>query len=98
MGNDVYFIYAVSRSGVGGMDREKRKGDEPVPDSATEMLNQLQILALRRIESFGWRLQFIRRPLFQDPVAVAVDGDGVKIGILEEDGRINMQPDIKIRE
>ena len=80
------------------MDREKRKGDEPVPDNATEMLNQLQILALRQIESFGWRLRFIRRPLFQDPVAVVADGDGVKIGILEEDGRINMQPDIKIRE
>jgi len=80
------------------MDREKRKGDEPVPDNATEMLNQLQILALRQIESFGWRLRFIRRPLFQDPVAVVADGDGVKIGILEEDGRINMQSDIKIRE
>jgi hypothetical protein len=80
------------------MDREKREGDEPVPDNATEMLNQLQILALRQIESFGWRLRFIRRPLFQDPVAVVADGDGVKIGILEEDGRINMQSDIKIRE
>ncbi|MEA2081013.1 MAG: hypothetical protein U9P00_14390 [Pseudomonadota bacterium] len=80
------------------MDREKRKGDEPVPDNATEMLNQLQILALRQIESFGWRLRFIRRPLFQDPVAVVADGDGVKIGILEEDGRINMQSDITIRE
>jgi len=80
------------------MDREKRKGDEPVPDNATEMLNQLQILALRQIESFGWRLRFIRRPLFQDLVAVVADGDGVKIGILEEDGRINMQSDIKIRE
>ena len=62
------------------------------------MLNELQILALRQMESFGWRLQFIRRPLFQDPVVVVTDGEGVKIGILEEDGRINMAPDIKVRE
>lgn len=80
------------------MDREKRKGDEPVPGNATEMLNQMQILALRQIEGYGWRLQFIRRPLFQEPVPVVIDGDGMKIGILEEDGRINMEPDIKVRE
>ena len=80
------------------MDQEKRKGDEPVPQNAIEMLNEMQVLALRQIESFGWRLQFIRRPLFQDPVPVVVDSDGTKIGILEEDGRINMEPDIKVRE
>ena len=80
------------------MDTEKRRGEKPVPDNATKMLNQLQILALRRIEGFGWHLQFIRRPLFQDPVAVVVDGAGEKIGILEDDGRINMEPDIEVRK
>ena len=80
------------------MDKDKRKGDEPVPHNAIEMLNEMQVLALRQIERFGWRLQFIRRPLFQDPVPVVVDSEGEKIGILEEDGRINMEPDIKVRE
>ena len=80
------------------MDGEKRKGDKPVPDNASGMLNELQILALRRIEGFGWRLQFIRRPLFQNPLAVVVDGDGSKIGILEEDGQINMETDIQVRK
>ena len=80
------------------MDKEKRTGEEPVPDNAIEMLNPVQVLALRRIESYGWQLQFIRRPLFQDPVPVVIDADGKKIGILEEDGRINMEPDIKVRE
>lgn len=61
-------------------------------------LSELQVLALRRIESFGWKLQFIRRPLFQEPVPVVASGDGMKIGILEEDGRINMEPDIKLRK
>ncbi|MEE9423196.1 MAG: hypothetical protein V3V50_08570 [Gammaproteobacteria bacterium] len=80
------------------MDKDKRKGEEPVPDNAIEMLNQLQILALRRLEGYGWRLQFIRRPLFQDVVAVMTDGEGNKIGVLEEDGRINMEPELEIRE
>ena len=80
------------------MDQDKRKGDEPVPHNAIEMLNEMQVLALRKIEGFGWRLHFIRRPLFQDPIPVVVDSEGKKIGILEEDGRINMEPDIKVRE
>jgi len=80
------------------MDQEKRKGDEPVPDNAIKMLNQMQIMALHQIEGYGWQLQFIRRPLFQDPVPVVIDADGKKIGILEDDGRINMEPDIKVRE
>jgi hypothetical protein len=76
----ISFIYAVLTSGVGGMDREKRKGVEPVP-----------------IEGYGWRLHFIRRPLFQEPVPVVIDGDGRKIGILEEDGTLNREPDIIVR-
>ena len=31
------------------MDKEKRTGEEPVPDNAIEMLNPMQVLALRRI-------------------------------------------------
>ena len=93
----ISFIYAVSISGVGGMDREKRKGVEPVPDDAIGLLNQLKIMILRQIEGYGWRLHFIRRPLFQEPVPVVIDGDGRKIGILEEDGTLNREPDIIVR-
>ena len=80
------------------MDQDKRKGEKPVPENAEELLNQLQILALRQMEGYGWRLQFIRRPLFQEPVPVVMDADGQKIGILEDDGRINLEPDIEVRE
>jgi len=79
------------------MDREKRKGDEPVPDNGMKLLNQLQIMILRQIEGYGWRLHFIRRPLFQEIVPVVIDADGKKLGILEEDGRLNTEPDIIVR-
>jgi hypothetical protein len=91
------YVQANIMTEVARMETEKRRGDNPVPDQGIEMLTELQRLALLRIEGFGWRLHFIRRPLFQDPVAVVVDGAGQKIGVLEEDGRINMDPDIKVR-
>jgi len=80
------------------MDSEKRKGDKPVPDRLDEVLNEMQMLALHQIEGFGWQLKFVRKPLFQEPVPVVFSAEGDKIGILEEDGRINMEPDIKLRE
>ena len=80
------------------MDREKRKGDEAVPDHLEEVLSEMQMLALHQVESFGWQLRFVRRPLFQEPVPVVFSGDGTKIGVLEEDGRINMEPEIQVRK
>ena len=80
------------------MDREKRTGEKPVPDRPEEVLNQMQMRALRQIEGFGWRLGFVRKPLFQEPVPVVFSAEGDKIGILEQDGRINMEPDIELRE
>jgi hypothetical protein len=47
---------------------------------------------LRRLESYDWRLHFIRRPLFQEFVLVVIDSAGEKIDILEEDGSIDMSP------
>jgi len=80
------------------MDIEKRKDDKPIPDRLEDVLNDVQMLALRQIERFGWQLRFVRKPLFQEPVPVVFSADGDKIGILEEDGRINMEADIKVRE
>lgn len=80
------------------MDIEKRKSDKQVPQDLMRLLNQLQILALRQIEQFGWSLKFVRRPMFENPIAVVMDGRGAKIGVLEEDGRINMEPDIEVRK
>lgn len=79
------------------MNVENRKGMEPVPANAESMLNTGQRQALHQMENFGWRLYFIRRPLFANILVVIVNGEGNKVGVLEEDGRINMEPDIKLR-
>lgn len=80
------------------MDEEKRDREKPIPDNLEEILSEFQVMALRRIESFGWELRFVRRLTFQIPTVVVFSADGTKIGVLEEDGRINMESDIKLRD
>jgi len=53
---------------------------------------------LRKIESFGWNMKYIRHPLFQDPVIFVSSADDKSIGILENDGRLNLEFDIEIRK
>jgi hypothetical protein len=79
------------------MENEKRKGAKPIPDHLDDHLNEVQLLALRRMESFGWHIRFVRRPLFQQVVVVITDAKGEKIGVLDEDGRVNLEPDIEVR-
>ena len=76
------------------MNEEKRKGESPIPGNVKEVLNEEQTMTLRKIEGFGWQLRFIRRPLFQAVVPVVVSSTGDQIGVLEEDGRLNLEPTI----
>lgn len=76
---------------------DKRNSEIPVPDNLDEYLNAEQLRSLRAVEAFGWRLAFIRRPLFQDIVPVVISDDGTKYGVLEVDGSINMQHKLVIR-
>ena len=80
------------------MDEEKRKGDKPVPNNVNEYLNDAQTAELHTIERFGWSIKYIRRPLFVKSVVVVINPDGSSIGILEEDGRLNLEPDIELRK
>ena len=80
------------------MIEDKRTGGNAVPANLDELLNERQKRTLRETEGFGWRLKFVRRPLFQGPVFVVCNVGGEKIGTLEKDGSINFEPDIKVRD
>jgi len=80
------------------MSDNKRKGDKPVPDDIKDYLNEAQQAELTTIEGFGWKLRFIRRPVFQEIVVVVTNPEGTSIGVLEDDGRLNLDPDIDVRE
>jgi hypothetical protein len=80
------------------MSEEKRIGETPVPEDFKEVLNEAQILTLTRMEEYGWELKFIRRPLFQDILPVLFHPDNNQTGVLEDDGTLNMQRDINVRD
>lgn len=80
------------------MTDEKRNKSQPIPDDVAQYLNDAQQAQLNTIESFGWNLKYIRRPLFQERVIVVTNPDGSSIGVLEEDGRLNLESDIATRQ
>ena len=80
------------------MDRERRKGGIPTPDNLEELLNKNQFQALSGMKYSGWELRFVRRPLFPEPVPIVHNTNDGRIGILDKDGGIRIQTDIKERE
>ena len=87
-------MYLGPKDSPGG---ERRGGKTPVPADCDELLTPDQLLTLHRVESFGWQLAFVRRPLFQSPVTVITSPEHQSFAVLEADGGINQSPDIVIR-
>jgi hypothetical protein len=88
----------VPKSPEGASRKERRKHKVFIAENLEELLNQHQMRALRQIESFGWQLHFVRRSLFQNPVAVIISPEGDRFATLEHDGRIDMTPDTDLRK
>ncbi len=80
------------------MQTEKRMQEKYDYDELVDLLSETQAQVLRQIEYFGWEIHFVRKPLFQDILPVVMSGDGKSIGVLEVDGRINMQSDVVLRD
>lgn len=76
---------------------DKRGKAPPIPPNVKKLLTPDQTVALKRLEDFGWRIEFVRRPLFQQVTIVVTSYDGKEFGVLEANGELNMKPDIKLR-
>ena len=79
------------------VNNERRKGMAPVPDDLHEFLNDAQMLSLQKLEGFGWNLEFVRRPLFQEVVPVLLHPDNGSLGVMRDDGTLDLQADIQLR-
>jgi len=75
--------------------RRQRDGESAVALRAG--LTAAQLDALSTLELFKWTLRFVRRPMFQAPVAVLVAPDGVRFVVLEADGSLTENPGFQIR-
>ena len=60
-------------------------------------LAQAQRVTLEALEIFGWRLAFVRRPLFQAPIPVLFDQAGTRHVVILEDGTLDEQSTLKLR-
>ena len=79
------------------MQKEKRKGDQAIPDNLRELLTPAQVKTLDSIQLLGWQLKFVRRPLFQEPIPVVSNATNDQIGMLDPDGRINIDIEVEVR-
>jgi len=79
-------------------DPDKRDRLPPIPPDYKTLLNPSQIVALNTIQGYGWTLHFVRREGLDTPLPVIRGADGKAIATIDEDGNLNMKPDIKIRD
>ena len=50
------------------------------------------------METFHWRLKFVRRPLFKIPIPVLFNREGDRYVVVNEDGTIDETPALKLRD
>ncbi|SOD56998.1 hypothetical protein SAMN06296416_111114 [Pseudoxanthomonas wuyuanensis] len=77
---------------------ERRKTDAmPDPAALRAGLTAEQVTTLETMEQFHWRLKFVRRPLFKAPIPVLVERGDMRLVVIEEDGTINENPELRLR-
>jgi hypothetical protein len=75
----------------------RRGAQKAVPIDLGRYLNESQLLALHSLESFGWHLWFVRRPLFMQPIVMVANSESTQHAQLEEDGSVNLKPQLHLR-
>lgn len=79
------------------MEIDKRTGQHPIPSSPAFFLNEKQLNGMEVLKKFGWELAFIRRPLYSEVVPVVMNDQEQAIGILDIDGILKINDEIKFR-
>lgn len=79
------------------MDSERRKVTPPKRRDLLDKLTDEQRFELRRYEHFGWELEFVRHPMFDNAMPVMRDRDTGRLALLEPDGTLNHDHNITLR-
>jgi len=77
--------------------KDRRKNLKLTQDDVYKLLDSNQLKALRESAIFGWKIKFIRRPLFLEPVIILYNARYDIIGILDLDGNIDMETELDVR-
>jgi len=81
-----------------GEQKERRSNGYRADEALLRELNAAQKLMLQDIESFGWELKFVRRPVSVMAVPVVFGPDGKTVGILDLNGKLNTDIKLAVRE
>jgi hypothetical protein len=92
---DVEIMEAIDDSAYQSLD--KRGTHSSIPNDLHQYLTPLQRQSLEHLKEFGWKLEFVRRPLFEPPTVVLLSPEGKQYATLEEEGSLNLEPEIRWR-
>ncbi|MBD9478122.1 hypothetical protein [Pseudoxanthomonas sp. PXM02] len=76
--------------------RDPTSADDPV--ALRSGLSRAQLDTLDTMESFQWRLGFVRWPVFKAPIPVLFNRDGSRYVVIREDGSIDEHPALQLRD
>ncbi len=91
MPSDVTVVETIDDNAYQNLD--KRGTQEPIPNQLAQYLTDMQMQSLDQLKDFGWRLAFVRRPLFSSPTVVLLSPEGKQYATLEEEGSLNLDPE-----
>jgi hypothetical protein len=79
------------------MAGSKRRNEDSIPLNYPDLLSADQLVALGRLESFGWSLLYVRRPKFTAVEVVLEHVDGEHHAILGANGEVEQETSVRIR-
>lgn len=79
------------------MTDDQRERIAPIPANLATLLNDLQLLGIRRMEGFGWDLRFVRRQALPAPIPVIADPSGHQLAVVDQDGRLETNHGLSFR-
>lgn len=79
------------------MSDDQREKIAPIPANLAAILNDLQLLGIRRLEGFGWDLRFVRRENLPKPIPVVADPGGQKLAVVDEEGKLDVNHGLNFR-
>ena len=82
---------------ISDVTKDRRERKKLTDDDVRKILNRKQLDVILECQYFGWRVRFIRCPLFQEPVPLLFNDKYDQIGLLEPDGHINLDFELEVR-
>jgi len=80
------------------MSANRRRDKPPTPDNLARLLSEDQRAALRNLESFGYRLAFIRHAGSRKQEVMILQADGKSLALLDVNGELQEDPSLRQRD